>query len=785
VAGAEGLPEPYLKALRRLVEAAAEGRAAQPEPLTPALPALPERAAQQAERLRVRFGVTPTQHEALLVSLLGSADEPSAAPPALECAARLEWLEGGGVRAHIALIHGGDFTFERVEVSIFDVGAGRASRLTVEGLEPDERSHLVALLEGVAGGEGEGAAGLQLQLKAVDIADEVLYLRSPAVAWARPPAAPAPEAPPLLRAPTPWATLSARLAGGDGRAEHLCAPESRLEAAELTERRVYFSLLGGPGWLRLPLAVTPEGSFYGWEVAASRPQERWGGGRAHGERLEVRVGGVVQRERLCHVERGWVGAPLGVGHDWETPPHLAQLSRPLWCAELPVTQALWREVMGGAPSAREAPEAPVDSVSWFEAVELCNRLSARLGLRPAYTIWQEERGRCVRREETGGYRLPTEVEWELLARAGQDRPFAGSHTPELVCWSLERGVEAPQPAGGLRPNQWGLYDMSGNVWEWCEDRFDELIYRRRVGKVSDPVEWCEGPASRVRRGGSWATSEAGCRVFSRAQGAPEWRSHFVGVRVVRPEVGGADPRDVAEGRGEVTWALLTSRPVMIVGDLGSDRRRWAVRLEALGGRVTRREEEAGVAVWVWSPREGGGAPQRGSNRGGAASVSPSQARALRPARPSAAVEGLLRRVAGRGGVALEEDALASLLEAREAELLEGVSLVGLRAPLPLPLEGFPAPQRARRGRPPLTSSHRRVGVVGRMSVTRATLSARLVAAGFSPVVLSSGAPLRGLEWVVCGGGALAGEVRALAGVEGVRVLTELECLVMLGGLGAG
>jgi formylglycine-generating enzyme required for sulfatase activity len=127
-----------------------------------------------------------------------------------------------------------------------------------------------------------------------------------------------------------------------------------------------------------------------------------------------------------------------------------------------------------------------------------------------------------------GWRLPTEAEWECLARSGQSLMFAGGDDPSLVAWTSDALATATQPVCQLAANAWGLCDMSGNVWEWTFDRYGAYP----EGAATDPV----GPATgddRVCRGGSWGTSSSVARVSTRQHGRPDTRIGSIGFRLVR------------------------------------------------------------------------------------------------------------------------------------------------------------------------------------------------------------------------------------------------------------
>ncbi|WP_299535959.1 formylglycine-generating enzyme family protein [uncultured Streptomyces sp.] len=183
----------------------------------------------------------------------------------------------------------------------------------------------------------------------------------------------------------------------------------------------------------------------------------------------------------------------------------------------PVTQGLYAQVTGGRPSAAHGDELPVEGVSWQDAVAFCNALSVREGLRPVYTIGDED---DVRRD-TGadGYRLPTEAEWEHACRAGTTGPHYGPL--DEIAWYRGNSGERPHEVGGLAPNAWGFHDMLGNVWDWCWDVYDAEVYG----------------AYRVLRGGGWFDEHWSCRASARRRSHPSYRVDDVGFRLARSVTG--------------------------------------------------------------------------------------------------------------------------------------------------------------------------------------------------------------------------------------------------------
>jgi len=191
----------------------------------------------------------------------------------------------------------------------------------------------------------------------------------------------------------------------------------------------------------------------------------------------------------------------------------------------PVTQASYQEITGTNPSTFKGPNLPVEQVSWFDAVEYCNKRSIKEGLIPAYTI----SGNNVRwNREANGYRLPTEAEWEYACRAGTQTPFYSGSSVNDAGWHSGNSGGRTRPVGEKQPNLWGLYDMHGNVLEWCWDWLGSYSLEEQT----DPQGASSG-ASRVYRGGSWRFETYQIRSAFRFGNQPNLRTFFVGFRVVR------------------------------------------------------------------------------------------------------------------------------------------------------------------------------------------------------------------------------------------------------------
>jgi formylglycine-generating enzyme required for sulfatase activity len=198
-----------------------------------------------------------------------------------------------------------------------------------------------------------------------------------------------------------------------------------------------------------------------------------------------------------------------------------------------VTQEEYSAVIGSNPSAfatgSDAQRRPVEQVSWYDAVAFCNQLSEKETLARVYTI----SGTSVTADfSRNGYRLPTEAEWEYAARGGKHsrgHRYSGSNDTVQVAWYEANSRKTTHAVGTKAANELGLYDMSGNVWEWCNDWYDFGSYGISQG---DPMGASSG-SNRVKRGGSWVNNADVCRSTFRNRGNPEFRCYLNGFRVVR------------------------------------------------------------------------------------------------------------------------------------------------------------------------------------------------------------------------------------------------------------
>lgn len=191
-----------------------------------------------------------------------------------------------------------------------------------------------------------------------------------------------------------------------------------------------------------------------------------------------------------------------------------------------VTQEEYQRVMGDNPSKFKGRNNPVEQVRWSDAVRYCNERSRQEGLEPAYDLktWT-----C--RFEANGYRLPTEAEWEYAARAGTATAYSfGDSDANLQqhAWFKINARGKPKPVGQRRPNAWGLHDIHGNVWEWCNDFYKVDYYLESTKK--DP-KGPEAGKNKVLRGGCWNSNADACRSAYRYNENPAYTDACFGYDI--------------------------------------------------------------------------------------------------------------------------------------------------------------------------------------------------------------------------------------------------------------
>jgi formylglycine-generating enzyme required for sulfatase activity len=239
------------------------------------------------------------------------------------------------------------------------------------------------------------------------------------------------------------------------------------------------------------------------------------------------------------------------GHFDNEVEHEVTITRPFYLGKYPVTQGEYEKVMGTNPSwfsptgggkdkvkDRDTGRFPVETVSWYEAAAFCNRLSQKEGIPEAEWCYlpngQGEYAEGMRLapdyRTRRGYRLPTEAEWEYACRAGTRTAYHFGDDPKQLgdyAWFNGNSGWRTHRVGQKKPNAWGLFDMHGNVWQWCQDWYGPYDLDKRT----DP----EGPKTgerRVLRGGSWYDGPRICRAALRYHSAPGYRVNAIVFRVL-------------------------------------------------------------------------------------------------------------------------------------------------------------------------------------------------------------------------------------------------------------
>jgi len=236
-----------------------------------------------------------------------------------------------------------------------------------------------------------------------------------------------------------------------------------------------------------------------------------------GKEMDVDLGGGVKL-MLILIPPGEFTMGSNDGNSDEKPVRRVRITKGFWMGKFEVTQAQWEQVLGSNPSQFKGLRNPVDNVSWNDCQKFLKKLNQRAEVRSQV--------------QNDAFRLPTEAEWEYACRAGTTtRFYSGAADSDLdrVSWYRGNGGWTTHPVGQKAPNAWGLYDMHGNVLEWCQD-----WYGTYAGEsVTDPVGPMAG-SSRVSRGGGWNSRDGGCRVTYRRSNLPHGANIDVGFRVALP-----------------------------------------------------------------------------------------------------------------------------------------------------------------------------------------------------------------------------------------------------------
>lgn len=224
-----------------------------------------------------------------------------------------------------------------------------------------------------------------------------------------------------------------------------------------------------------------------------------------------------------------MGDEVGNGEPSEKPLRSVSLTA-FMMSKHEISQGIYQEVMGQNPARHVGPDYPVESVTWFDALEFCNLLSEKHGYRKCYA---DIDGSPTVDPSADGYRLPTEAEWEYACKAGTSTAYytgGGNANLARAGWYSGNADGTTHPVGQLEPNAFDLYDMHGNVFEWCWDWHSADYYG--MGENVDPFGPDRG-TERVCRGGSYFVFEYGHRSSFRSMLKPSLPSRDIGFRVVR------------------------------------------------------------------------------------------------------------------------------------------------------------------------------------------------------------------------------------------------------------
>jgi formylglycine-generating enzyme required for sulfatase activity len=257
------------------------------------------------------------------------------------------------------------------------------------------------------------------------------------------------------------------------------------------------------------------------------------------------IDGIEFNMILCHEGDFWMGSEDLIEHNHESPRHKVKMSKEFWIGETQVTQELWEHLMGWNHSySKLSVQQPVDSVTWYDCLMFCNQLSKLDGFEPCFSLTDVEidkdhmiKAKVEWHRNANGYRLPTEAEWEYSAKASTELIYSGSNDADEVAWyfdnSQDNGNYTTHNVKTKKPNKWGLYDMSGNIWEWCMDQWDRDAYQKRNDLIENPILWTQDHCERSVRGGSYWRSSNRCRVAYRNRDDAGTWYHNQGLRLLR------------------------------------------------------------------------------------------------------------------------------------------------------------------------------------------------------------------------------------------------------------
>lgn len=260
-------------------------------------------------------------------------------------------------------------------------------------------------------------------------------------------------------------------------------------------------------------AMSTQQSIVSQPIVAQQPMEQTPVTNVDNISIPVKDGISID---MVRVEAGTftMGATAEMKKPWDTekPTHQVTLTNDYYIGKYEVTQALWQAVMGNDPSHFKGDNLPVEWVSWDDCQEFISKLNRMTGKT---------------------FRLPTEAEWEYAARGGKKSrgyQYSGSNNISDVAWYKNNGGSKTHAVGTKQANELGIYDMSGNVKEWCQDKFRTYNSSSQVNPIG-----ANSGSNRVHRGGCWRNNTWGCRSSYRLESKPNWCYEDLGLRLVLSE----------------------------------------------------------------------------------------------------------------------------------------------------------------------------------------------------------------------------------------------------------
>jgi formylglycine-generating enzyme required for sulfatase activity len=217
---------------------------------------------------------------------------------------------------------------------------------------------------------------------------------------------------------------------------------------------------------------------------------------------------LLENESMVFIKGGWFNMGSKTGEKDECPIHTVWIDD-FAIGKYPVTQKEWKQLMTHSPSKFRGNDLPVENISWNDIQKFIEKLNAKSGKK---------------------YRLPTEAEWEYAAKGGENYLYSGSNNINEVAWYISNSERRTHEVGQKKANNFGLYDMTGNVWEWCNDWYDENYYKNSPER--NPRGSSDG-TERVVRGGSWLDDAEGCWVSYRDFTDPIKGYSGIGFRIVQ------------------------------------------------------------------------------------------------------------------------------------------------------------------------------------------------------------------------------------------------------------